>query len=363
MKNKIAIASAFVAASSFSMGEIVVNDFLSFEGFVDSSYSTNQSDIEGTKESDNSFQVDQVEISWLFDFDAVTAQIDLEYEHEDNEDVVEQAFVNYALGNGDVVTAGRYASMLGFEAFEPTGLYQYSTAYDFSGILADANTAIQATPGIGATDNIENVVDGLATSEYVQGVKYTRTTDTTFFGISLQDQAFGSDRDRLGGDVDGDSSFGVEVAGSIAFDNGFTVFAGGAFEDAESGDNQLINAYVTYETGAWLFAAEINVSEYDDVNLVGADLGNVDGLTGLLMANYAYSDVASVTGRISSINYESSDVELDILKFTVAHNYALSDNLLLVTEISLDDAELDVDGLGNADGDNLTFAAELLFTF
>ena len=68
---------------------------------------------------------------------------------------VEQAFVNYALGNGDVITAGRYASMLGFEAYEPTGLYQYSTAYDIVGI------------------------DFAAASEYVQGVKYTRTSDTT----------------------------------------------------------------------------------------------------------------------------------------------------------------------------------------
>ena len=34
-----------------------------------------------------------------------------------------------------------------------------------------------------------------------------------------------------------------------------------AFEDAESGDNQLINAYVTYETGAWLFAAELNLED------------------------------------------------------------------------------------------------------
>ena len=86
--------------------------------------------------SENSFGIDQVEISWLFDFDAVTAQVDLEYEEGDDGVEVEQAFVNYALGNGDVVTAGRYASMLGFEAFEPTGLYQYSTAYNASGFPA-----------------------------------------------------------------------------------------------------------------------------------------------------------------------------------------------------------------------------------
>ena len=83
-----------------------------------------------TKSPTTASHVDQVEISWLFNFDAVTAQIDLEYEDgdDDDEDGVEQAFVNLALGNGDVITAGRYASMLGFEAYEPTGLYQYSTA-------------------------------------------------------------------------------------------------------------------------------------------------------------------------------------------------------------------------------------------
>ena len=320
------------------MGEIVVNEFLSFEGFVDSSYSTSQADIEGVKESDNSFGVDQVEISWLFNFDAVTAQIDLEYEDgdEDNEDGVEQAFVNLALGNGDVITAGRYASMLGFEAYEPTGLYQYSTAYTLDGEVVAS-----------------------AASQYVQGVKYTRTTDTTFFGISLQDQAFGNDGDRLGGDSDldlgQDSSFAVEVAGSIDLGNGFTVFAGGAFEDAESGDNQLINVYVTYETGAWLFAAELNLEENE--SFFGVD---ADSTSALLMANYAYSDVASVTARISMVDLEVDNDELvEFTKYTVAHNHALSDNLLLVTEVSFDDGEL----FGFADGENLTFAAELLFSF
>ena len=352
MKNKIAIASAFLAASSFSMGEIVVNDFLSFEGFVDSSYSHTDAEAEGTKESDNSFQVDQVEISWLFNFDAVTAQIDIEYEGSQRETVVEsdnfsgetgsgdndsvvveQAFVNYALGNGDVITAGRYASMLGFEAYEPTGLYQYSTAYDIVGFDFDVN------------------------SEYVQGVKYTRTSDTTFFGISVQDQAFDTDADRLGGDDNG--TYGVEVAGSMDLGNGFTVFAGATFESADE-DSELYNAYVTYETGAWLFAAEINIAEGEQAD--GAD--DIDLTSGLLMANYAYSDVASVTARISAIDGEIDSGDADITKYTLAHNYALSDNLLLVTEISYADGDLDLDDDDNSfDGDATTIAVELLFSF
>jgi len=349
MKNKIAIASAFLAATSFSMGEIVVNDFLSFEGFVDSSYTHTDAEAGGVKESDNSFQVDQVEISWLFNFDPVTAQVDIEYEGEtfarqdadgalgDTVDqdtvIVEQAFVNYALGNGDVVTVGRYASMLGFEAYEPTGLYQYSTAYDIVGFDFDVN------------------------SEYVQGVKYTRTTDTTFFGISVQDQAFGTDADRLGGDDNG--SYGVEVAGSIDLGNGFTVFAGATFEEADEA-SELYNAYVTYETGAWFFAAELNIGEGEQP--AGAD--DIELTSGLLMANYAYSDVASVTARLSHVEVEIGNNDLDVTKYTLAHNYALSDNLLLVTEISHADGDLDItDADVSVDGDATQVAVELPFTF
>ena len=327
------------------MGEIVVNEFLSFEGFVDSSYSHTNSDQDaGGQESDNSFQVDQVEISWMFDFDVVTAQIDLEYEDldgakdDDYDDEVEQAFVNYALGNGDVITAGRYASMLGFEAFEPTGLYQYSTAYTINDVSGNS-TVPQGFQGI---------------SEYVQGVKFTRTSDTTFFGISLQDQSFGNDQGRLGGDRDGDSSYAVEVAGSIDLGNGFNLFAGVALEDADSGDNELFNFYATYETGAWLFAAELNVGENEQL---GA-LDDVDYSSGLLMANYAYSDVASVTGRISMVEIETGADDYDFKKYTVAHNYALADNLLLIAEISMGELEDDGD-----DYDITEFAVELLFTF
>ena len=73
----------------------------------------------------------------MFNFGKVTAQVDLEYEEWcDNEygTEVEQAFVAYDLGNGLYITAGRYESMLGLEAKEPTGLYQYSTAYSSSAL-------------------------------------------------------------------------------------------------------------------------------------------------------------------------------------------------------------------------------------
>ena len=352
MKNKIAIASAFLAASSFSMGEIVVNDFLSFEGFVDSSYSHTDTDSDNPSEngSENSFEVDQVEISWLFNFDTVTAQIDLQYEGDsldggfgrptgEDGELVEQAFVNYALANGDVITAGRYASMLGFEAFEPTGLYQYSTAYNASGL-----------------------------PRYAQGVKYTRESDTSFFGISIQDEAFAGNnaagKGALGGNNDVDGSYAVELAYAQDLGNGIAVFLGGAYEDGDAvGDTYIINAYTTYETGAWLFAAEVNFgnSENGSFNAFGETGADVDVLSGLLMANYAYNDTASVTARVS---YEEVDDGVagaaESMKYTLAHNKALADNLALIVEVSV--GELDVDDNTN-DLDLLELAVELLFTF
>ena len=337
MKNKIAIASAFLAASSFSMAEIVINDFLSFEGFVDSSYSHSETDVGPVDSSNNTFQVDQVEISWLFDFDAVTGQIDLQYGGDGNQElagkVVEQAFVNYALSGGGVVTAGRYASMLGFEAYEPTGLYQYSGAYIVNGLTYDFH------------------------DRYVQGVKYTIASDSTFFGISLQDKAFGSDSDRLGGD--GDSSYGVEVAASIDLGAGFSLFVGASFEEADVGDSKRYNAYVTYETGAWLFAVELNAEEYIRTDFPTVDLGIVSAQ---VMANYAYSDAASVTARVSGIYYDFATADAGkITKYTLAHNYALSDNLLLVTEVNYAEGELN--SFQSSEGDEAAFGVRLLFSF
>ena len=340
MKNTIAIASAaFLAASSFSTAEIVVNDFLSFEGFVDMSYSHTDSDSDLVGESsDNSFGIDQVEISWLLDFDPVTAQIDLEYEEAGDGVEVEQAFATYHFDNGGALTAGRYASMLGFEAFEPTGLYQFSFAYDEATLL----------PG------------------YAQGVKYTFESDNTFFGISLQDTVSGAYAGRLGGNDDSltatdEGGFGVEVAYGCYMEDGLSFFLGGAFEDGDSGDSYVVNSYVTFETGVWIFAAEVNYGE-SDFDPYGLLASNTEVLSALIMANFAYSEQASITGRISYIDAELSlgplSVDAEYIKYTLAHSYAFTDNLSLVKEVSF--AEADLEGLN---GEALTAAVELIFSF
>lgn len=402
MKTQLTLAATMIAASSLSTAEIVVNDFLSFEGFVDMSYSTTNADADGSaslngspsvgadiSESDNSFGLDQVEISWLFDFDPVTAQIDLQYlgTGTTTGTDVEQAFATYHFDNGGAITAGLYASMLGFEAFEPTGLYQYSFAYGLPQSTGEFTGLIPAP-----FDDVLGLVAGTVfpLPGYAQGVKYTYEGDSTFFGLSIQDGLNGYSG-RLGGDSDEDGGgYGFEIAGAYFMDNGLSYFAGFAYETGDgysvgpvsTGDTEawVFNTYVTFETGAWIFAFEVNYgeNEWDDVVVPGVDI-ETESLSALLMANFAYSEKASVTGRISYVDYEieggmsgfgSADADGELFKYTLAHNYAFTDNLLLVSEVSYTDGDGDVSGsAGNdtlsAEGDfeELLFAVELIFSF
>jgi len=364
MKNKIAIASAFIAASSFSTAEIVINDFLSFEGFVDMSYVHGDAEVDApgpgsVKESENSYSIDQVEISWLFNFDPVTAQIDIAYEGTDGDyEQVEQAFATYHLDNGGAITAGRFASMLGFEAFEPTGLYQYSTAYTGGNALDQAING-----GVDDDDSDFSVLPG-----YNQGVKFTYETDTTFFGLALLDGDY--NRSRLGGDepsnggLDADGGYGIEAAGSFDLGNGVNFFLGGRYDDGDTADKMVYNTYVTYETGAWLFAAELAYSE-EDFNDPNED---EEVLNFLVMANFAYSEDASITGRLSYVDGEeetgvNTENEASFLKYTLAHGYAFTDNLFLVTELSYLDGEASSTGDADTEFDELQAAVELIFSF
>ncbi len=298
MKKQIAIASAILAASSYSFAEIALTESLSVEGFVDMSYTDSDA-------GNAAFGIDQVEFDFLFSAGAVSAQVDVEYEGgTTNGAGVEQAFITYDLGANGAITAGRFASQLGFEDFEPTGLYQYSNA-----------VSTRFLPG------------------YDQGVKYT----TGNLGVAIVDE--GGDG-QIGDDGAG-SDYAIEVAYSTELAEGLNGFVGARLIKEDGVDDiRIINAYVTYETGAWLFAGEI----------VDADAGNLGDATDYqVMANYSYSDKASVTARYAV----AEDTEDAI---TLAHNYALADNLAVVAEVT----NTSPDGAGD---DVLTSAVELLFTF
>jgi hypothetical protein len=177
---------------------------------------------------------------------------------------------------------------------------------------------------------------------------------------------------RLGGN-DGESNFAIEAAGSIIFADGVTGFLGAAYEDSErdNGDTFVINSYITFETGAWIFAGEVNYGDFEEgaalvtgaIDLFDATSGeDEEVLQALLMANFAYSDAASVTGRLSYSDHEAevdgSNIDADFLKLSLAHGYAFTDNLFLVNEVSFVDGDVAGD-----DVEGLFGAVELIFSF
>jgi hypothetical protein len=369
MKKQISIASAFVAASGFSYGEIKINEYLSFEGFVAADYAVldNDLDFNGAdqgSESDNFFGVPEVEIDWLFNFNNVGGRIDLQYEDDrTNSDLVEQAFMTYEFSTGNTVTAGRYASMLGYEDFERPGLHQYSTAYDLH--LTDA--APQGATSVGISP------------AYNQGLKYTYESNGNFFGASIQDSVFNYDNDRFGGDDQ--SSYGVEVAGALQLAEGLRWFLGGAYEDTNlqnADTNYMLNTYLAYEAGPWTFGAELNYGKSESglfalgnlADAAGFALGDIEEevVQGLIVANYAYSDCSSITARISYSDHNGEAlgvnvIDADALKYTLAHKYAFSDNLALVNEVSYVDGDISNNVGDDAEFDSVLGAASLLFTF
>ena len=57
------------------------------------------------------------------------------------------------------------------------------------------------------------------------------------------------------------------------------------------------------------------------------------------------------------------DTELNQTKLTLAHGYAFTDNLFLVTEVSVVDATLEATGSADQDFESLQGAVELIFAF
>lgn len=326
MKNKIAIASAFIAASSFSFAEIALTDGLSVEGFIDTSYN----DASGSDAAnDASLNVNEVEVSFLLDMGGVSARIDTQYQYQGgNVDAyvgeIDQAFISYDVFGG-TVSVGGIDSQLGYEAFEAPGLYTNSFAY---GTDAEGDSTSQL-PGTDIAINYTRQLDA------VSSLGVSLVDDGSFIG----DEGAVNLTEETGGDTV------IEVAYGRDLGNGLGAFVGYRTGTNDLGDDaDVLNAYVTYETGAFTFAAEIVDGEND------TDLQ--------LLANYAYAANASVTVRYTTeenggntTNGLAADADLDIL--TISHQLALADNLCITTEFK-DNGQ---------DDDEHEFSIGALFTF
>ena len=294
-----ALGVGLMVAPSFA--EIKVSDQLSLSGFFDMSSTATFPDA-GAKTYTATF--DQFELDFMYKFsDVLSARADLN--GGQGAMTVEQAFISYAAAPALTIQAGKFLSSSGWEAAEPTGMYQYSwsNALVYGGYQNGINVSYVVSPMISLY------------AAYVDGIWI----------------------------ADGDMIRpGYEAQIALFPTKEITVKVTGMYEQEPGYGKTVINAWGAYIAGPLTAAIEgdylMNYTAEDD-----------NGIGYLVMANYKLSDVLAVTGRFSGTDTDAGGSNNEV---TVSPSYALAANWLILAEAKY---QLDAESLGLALETTVTF--------
>jgi hypothetical protein len=311
-----------------SASALDINENLSINGFIDTSYTHIESDAGGGND-EQELGLDEIELNFLFNVGGASGAIHVDRTDGRDGDAsindeainLEQAFIGYTLENGVSLTIGKYGSQLGLDREDPGGLYGHSRAY--------------STDGVGNQFNLGDV-----DSHVYEGVRFGYDSDIFGLGISLQNDA-AQPEDIENNELD------LEV--SIIYTGIENLTIGGRYRFDNRGDStnevDVLNVHATTVMGKFLLGAEFTELE----NGAGGDQ-DLDGWQ--VLADYDVSEKLGVAFRISSNEIAHNQ---DYEKVSLAPNYRLSDSLGVILEYS------DVDTGSGADANQL--ALELTFTF
>ena len=312
MKKKLLSLASMLAVLNANAIEIgPTGSGIELGGFVDMYYQSQ--DTTAGADADT-FDVGQVEINLDFEDGPVSVSVDYDiYSTEGGSDGadLEEAIITYDFGNGFSVTAGKMLSYLGFEAYDPTNMYQYSYAYDMNGTTASAGAA--------GGQNIYDAYDD---------------------GISLD---FSNDMFSLGFFASAETDGGYEYALAFTGVENLTVKA--IMADWDAYDTTTF--WGSYQFGKLLAAVEIAEKDLTD-----ATADDIEGW--LVMGNYGFTDALALTLRYSEQDVgDSASYE----KITISPSYVFTDNFSGLVEYS------SYDSSGTAVDVNDLFAVELIYTF
>lgn len=315
-----------LAAGILGMGiasaGIKVSDALSLSGFIDMSATAGLPDT-GPKSLTASF--DQFELDFLYTFsDKLSAQVDVNSIGGGALEL-EQAFIAYTAGPATLY-AGKFLSATGFEAAEPTGLYQYSYSR-----------------------NCDRTVGGCVYGGYQNGVavSYTVSPLISLYGALVGSVWDGTDTDLKSPGYEAQVSLtpleGLTAKLAYAADIDLAEDDGGDTGVSILSNQSLVNVWVSYATGPLTVAGEVNYL---------MDWGTTDekGLGYLVMANYKLTDKFGITGRYSALKLDSMGAADN--EITVSPGYAISDAWFVLAEAK-----------HGIEAKNTTFAVESLITF
>ncbi len=306
---------AGVLSMGLANAEIKVGDQLSLSGFLDMSSTAGFPDV-GAKTYTATF--DQFELDFMYKFsDKLSARADINSAGTVADGTVmkfEQGFLSYAASSALTVQAGKFLSSSGWEAAEPTGMYQYSwsDALVYGGYQNGVNASYVVSPMISVY------------AAYVDGIWI----------------------------ADGDMKrAGYETQVALMPTKEITVKVTGMYEQEPGYGKSVLNAWGSYVTGPLTAALE---GDY----LMNYAAEKDNGIGYLAMVNYKLSDVTAVTGRFSGMSTSGatsgSADDFTQNEITVSPSYALAPNWLILAEAKyqLDDSNK---GLGLAVETTVTF--------
>ena len=313
--------AAILTVTSLSAVEIgPTGSGIELSGFADLRFQS----AENGNARDNSFDTSQVEIDLDFETGPVYFNVDVDFTAGGDGAYLEEAVVGYDFGNGFGLSAGRSLSYLGWEAYDPINMLQYSYAFDL-GEDTDANGKSQ----FGGPQDIYDAFRDGGMASY----------SNDLFAASVW---LGFDPD------DGDDSARWEYM--VAF-TGIENFVAKAIFADDPDDHEIYTIWASYTFGNLMLAGE--VAEKDSETL-----GKIEGW--LVLADYSVTDKLGLVVRYSDLERAGGDATLlltdvDSDKITVSPHYAITNELTGRIEYSSEDLS------GGNDSD--LFAAELIYTF
>lgn len=299
MNTRLKLAAALTLASSLTaFADVKVNDTLSVGGYAVGSYRNTDTDP-GT--SVDKFDLDAAKALFTGTFKPVTGVVSLYYQPGAPSDVtLLDAYATVDVGGGTTVTAGKFLSWLGYEAFDIPNMSQVSYANgDFLGPI----------PG------------------YHSGVKVDFSDKDIGWGLGLLDSVY-SGPNYLKGDGELKHNGGFEGYFTYKAIPEVTLWAGFAYETKGNVIHKNDEILTLDFWASYNLTKEITVA----AEFVTKDGGTGDkGYNWLLFLNYTIDKNWSSAFRVSGEKVKSGP---EFTKLTVAPTYKINDNFSVRAELS-----------------------------
>lgn len=313
MNLRHALATGLAAVASIpAFAEIKVNDMLSISGYAAGSYQYFKPS--GGPSSDTLFNggkstpsADALRTLFTFNLKPVTGNVSLFYIPNiptgvmKNELTVLDAYATYDAGGGFSVTAGKFLSYLGYEAFHPDSMSQVTYGSVTVGVLG----------GIPA---------------YHSGVRLDYADKQIGYGFAVVDSVFSPNGiDKGDGELKSNAGFEAYVTSTGLGD--LKLWAGLAYDTKGNFQNHsvlILNTWAEYKV-----SKEVTVAlEFLSKN--GGAFSK--GTTWLAYLNYAMTPTISTVFRVSGEDLGDRTGGRDSTRYTVGPNFKITENLMVRTE-------------------------------